>query len=206
MNEAFPPRPRENSSDTPGAVDQWLREARDGSRTALGRIMEARRNHLLLVANRSLGQNLRSKIGASDLVQDTYVEAQRNFGHFRGSTEQEFHAWLLGILANRLANAVRFYRQTQKRAVDRELSVAAVDAALSILHDGAATPGTRMLVDDEQRRVRLALQYVQEPWRSVLVERIWQGATFAEIGVRRNRSAEAARKLWVRGVRKCEKH
>ena len=202
MNEASPRSERDHPSGTPDSVVRWLREARDGSPSALGRALEEGRNYLLLAANRVLDDKLKAKLGASDLVQDTYVEAQRGFGQFRGTTEGEFYRWLLGIMANRLANSVRRYRQTQRRDVDRELPLGAVEAALSKIHDEAATPGTRFLLTDEQRRVRQALEQVEEPWRSVLVERTWQGMTFAEIGARRNCTAEAARKLWGRAVGK----
>ncbi len=202
MNEASPSHRPEEPSAVPVSVDQRLREARDGSPSALGRALEAGRKYLMMVANRALDERLKAKVGASDLVQDTCVEAQRNFGQFHGATEQEFYGWLRGILAHRLANTVRHYRQTQQRDVDRELPLEVAEVALGKLCDEAATPGATFLLADDQRRVRLALERVDEPWRSVLVERTWQGATFAEIGARRKCTAEAARKLWARAVRK----
>jgi RNA polymerase sigma-70 factor (ECF subfamily) len=188
-----------------GQVDDWLREARDGSRSALGRALEAARVYLLLVANRALDDKLKAKVGASDLVQDTFVEAQRDFDRFRGETRDDFHAWLVGILANRLANNVRRYRQTQGRDVDREIPPEAVEAALSRLRDETATPGADAVFREEQHRVQAALEQMPEELRSLLIERTWQGLSFAEIGHRRAISSEAARKLWARAVRQMHK-
>jgi DNA-directed RNA polymerase specialized sigma24 family protein len=42
---------------------------------------------------------------------------------------------------------------------------------------------------------------MNEAKRSVLIERIWHGNSFAEIGARRNCTADAARHLWIRAVR-----
>jgi RNA polymerase sigma-70 factor (ECF subfamily) len=201
MDASLSPLPKDDPSSASGQVDQWLIRARGGSQSALGLALEAGRKYLLLVANRALDDKLRAKVGASDLVQDTYLEAQRGFGQFRGETEAEFYRWLLGILAHRLANNVRHYRQTKQRDVDRELPAASVDEALSKIEDAAHTPGAAFFARDEQQRVRLALERMDESMRSILIERTWRGDTFAEIAARRNCSADAARKQWIRAVR-----
>jgi RNA polymerase sigma-70 factor, ECF subfamily len=192
---------KDDSTEAFGQVDQWLRRARGGSQSALGLALEAGRKYLLLVANRALDDRLRPKVGASDLVQDTYLEAQRDFGQFRGQTEAEFYGWLLGILAHRLANAVRHYRYTKGRNIDRELPAASVEQALSRIADEAATPGATFSAYEEQEQVRMALERMEESSRSILVERTLRGDSFADIAARRGCTADGARKLWVRAVR-----
>jgi RNA polymerase sigma-70 factor (ECF subfamily) len=193
------------ASSAASPLEVWLRDARDGSNSALGLALDAARKYLLIVASQALDDKLKVKIGASDLVQDTYVCAFRGFGDFRGQTEKEFYGWLMAIMANRLSDRVRHFRKTQRRNIDCELPPAAVEAAFSRLRDEAATPGTRFIANDEQRRVRLALERLKEPHRSVLIERTWHGASFSEIGMRIGCSAEAARKTWTRAVYAMEK-
>jgi RNA polymerase sigma-70 factor, ECF subfamily len=60
--------------------------ARAGSREALGRALEIHRHYLLAIAERQLDPDLRSKGGASDLVQETFLEAQRDFAQFGGGS------------------------------------------------------------------------------------------------------------------------
>lgn len=74
--------------------------------------------------------SLRAKADASDLVQQTLLEAYRDFGQFRGRTEAEWLAWLRRILARNAAEFVRHYRLTGKRQTAREVrsSPAAVPA------------------------------------------------------------------------------
>ncbi len=204
MDAPFSPARQDGVPSAEQAIERLVREARDGSKSALGRALEENRKYLLLVANRALDDKLRSKVGASDLVQDTFVEAHRGFEAFRGNTPQEFYAWLVGILRHRVANSVRRYSQVKRRDVGREQPLALLEGALERLKDDALTPGTSFLARDEQRRVRAVLERLEEPWRSVLMERTWQGAAFAEIGARRNCSADAARKTWARAVRKLQ--
>lgn len=199
-------RSKEAREPEPGSpVEHWLRDARDGSNSALGMALDAARKYLLVVANGALDERLKVKVAASDLVQETYVVAHRGFDEFRGQTEQEFYGWLKAIMANRLSERVRHYRRTTRRNIDRELSLASVEAAVSNLSDEAHTPGTRLVVNDEQRRVRLALERLREPYRSVLIDRTWHAASFAEIGARLGCSADAARKTWTRAVYAMER-
>src|SRR6516165_4530900 len=104
---------------------QWMAAAQAGSREALGHVLETFRGYLLLVANRQLDPELRAKGGASDLVQDTFLEAQRDFGQFHGASVDELRAWLRRLLLNNVANFTRHYRQRAKREVVREVPLEA---------------------------------------------------------------------------------
>ena len=84
-----------------------LAAARAGSREALGQVLQACRGYLLLLAERELDPDLRAKGGASDLVQGTFLEAQKDFAHFQGDSEDELRAWLRQVLLHNLANFTR---------------------------------------------------------------------------------------------------
>src|SRR5262245_54986750 len=77
------------------------------------------RDYLLLLARVQLDPRWQAKLGASDLVQETLLEAHRDAGQFRGQTEAERLAWLRAILARNLTNAARDLRRL-RRNVDRE--------------------------------------------------------------------------------------
>jgi RNA polymerase sigma-70 factor (ECF subfamily) len=186
------------------SIEQWIREAKLGSQSSLGHVLGESRKYLLMVANRSLGPELRVKLAASDLVQDTFVEAQRDFGQFKGTTEEELLQWLTAILAHRLSNQVRHWRTCQKRSIDREVPHDVVDVALSQLRDDSITPSAALITQDEVRRLRLALAQLEPPLRSILLERNWNRSSFAEIGAVRGCSAEAARKQWSSALRKLK--
>src|SRR5262245_49915002 len=113
-------RPHAPEPQPPARWQQWMQAAQNGSGDALGELLQACRHYLLLVAEQNLDSDLRDKVAASDLVQDTCLEALRDFGRqFRGDTEEELLAWLKRILLNNLANQVRRYRGTEMRDVRR---------------------------------------------------------------------------------------
>ncbi len=70
--------------------DALIEVARQGDPVALGRVLETFRDYLLLVANEELEPDLRAKLGGSDLVQETFLGAQRDLTSFRGKTETEW--------------------------------------------------------------------------------------------------------------------
>src|SRR5262249_2490579 len=67
--------------------------------------------------------DLTAKGGASDLVQETFLGAFRDFDEFHGHSRSELLAWLRTILRNHLAVTRRRYRDTLKRKVSREISL-----------------------------------------------------------------------------------
>ncbi len=97
-----------------------LAAAQAGDREALGDAFEPFRRFLLLIAERELATDLKSKEGASDLVQDTLLEAQRHIGSFEGRSPQELRSWLRHMLLHRVSYTSRRYRGTAKRRMARE--------------------------------------------------------------------------------------
>jgi DNA-directed RNA polymerase specialized sigma24 family protein len=73
----------------------------------MARVLEPYRADLTLIARRAIGPELAGKVGASDLVQETFLAAQQHVASFRGRTEPAWRAWLKAILLNHLANQRR---------------------------------------------------------------------------------------------------
>src|SRR5262245_8196696 len=110
----------------PEAGDQfahWLAEARAGSPDALGQVLDACRHYLLLIADEDLDPALREKGGASDLVQQTFLEAQTAFPRFQGGTQDELLAWMRKLLRNNLIDFTRRFRDVAKRSSEREVAI-----------------------------------------------------------------------------------
>src|SRR3954464_9755893 len=100
-----------------------IQRARAGDETALGRLLESYSPYLALLARVQLGRRLQGKVDPADVVQETFLDAHRQFQRFRGTSESELAAWLRTILAGQLSLTVRRYMGVKGRDVrlEREL-------------------------------------------------------------------------------------
>jgi RNA polymerase sigma-70 factor (ECF subfamily) len=185
----------------------WLPAARAGSREALGELLEACRRYLLCIAQQELDPELQAKGGASDLVQETFLEAQRDFPRFHGHTEAELLAWLRQLLRFHLSKFQRQYRGTQKRQVGREVALATGDSSGEQdggLSAGMPTPSDEAIQREEDQALQEALTRLPEHYRRVIVLRHQEERSLEEIGQLMERSPEAVRKLWARAVERLQ--
>ena len=194
------------SSEEPegsNSTRERIEAAHRGSSVALGQLFESCRDYLLLVANQELDPALRAKGGASDLVQETFLKAQRALGRFDGTSEAELLAWLRTILRNNLANFSRDLMRTGKRQVSREVSLepdeSSRGAALQIAAPGE-TPSAVAIAREQRDALDRALVRLPDDYRHVIELRHREGKSFGEIARQLGRSTEAARKLWSRAI------
>ncbi len=111
-------------------IEQLLNQARTGAPECLGRILQYYCNYLKLLVATQIDEKLQARCSPSDVVQETYCEAHRDFGKFRGHTAAEFLAWLKMILINNMARQVEKHLLAAKRDVRREISLEAMGQAL----------------------------------------------------------------------------
>lgn len=179
-------------------LSSWIETARRGDVEALGRALEPLRRYLLLVANEGLDPELKAKVGASDLVQEAFLGAQRDFAAYRGRSEREWRLWLKGILLNLLANHRRRYRALAKRKIDREIPIASHPRF--DWPSASPSPSTRLAAAELEADIVAALTTLEEHHRDVVIWRHRDRMPFEEIGRRLRISADAARKHWGRAL------
>lgn len=177
---------------------ELVQAARDGSSSAQGCLFEEFRNYLLLIANRQLGQSIQSKIGASDVVQETLLQAHLIFDRFQGTSWPELAAWLSQILDFKLAQTKRHFVHTEKRATNQENPRAF--ASHEVLGN-ARLPHVR-LPDEEVARCeeleifQRALERLSPDYRLAIEIRGLQQKPFNELARALHRSSDAARMVW----------
>jgi RNA polymerase sigma-70 factor (ECF subfamily) len=191
-------------TEPPQGAARWLPAARAGSREALGKVLEGARLYLVSIARQELDPDLRAKNSPSDLVQETFVEAQRAFGHFQGDTEAELLAWLRQLLRHRVGKLRRRFRDTQKRRLAREVALGGDSSPEGPAGGGLAanvpSPSGQAMEHEQDQALRAALGRLPDDYRRVITLRYQEELPFEEIGRLLHRSPDAARKLWARAV------
>jgi RNA polymerase sigma-70 factor (ECF subfamily) len=184
---------------------QLLDRARRDGGPALGELLEMYRHYLTLLARAQMRRHLQSRLDPSDLVQETFLAAHRDFARFRGTTEGELVAWLRQILAARLADQVRRHIKAKARdaRLERRLtdelgrSSQALEASLAARQ---STPSHQAAQRERAVLLAEALRNLPPDYEEVIVLRHLDGLSFADVAARVGRSVDSVEKLWVRAL------
>jgi RNA polymerase sigma-70 factor (ECF subfamily) len=187
------------------SLSRLLAAFRSGNLPAQGEVLGRYQPWLLLLARVQIDSQFQGKFDPSDVVQQTLLEAYRDFGQFRGGTEAELMAWLRQILAHVLAHEIRRYRGTQQRDLSREVSLEQALAQSSqrlgeVLAGSQSSPSQQAARHEGEMLLAEVLARLPEDYREVIVLRNLEGLPHEEIARRMGRSAGAVRMLWVRAL------
>lgn len=187
-----------------GEIEALIARAREGDREALGSLLDRHRGTLQRLARQGLDPALGRRLDASDLVQQTFLEASQSFTRFRGAGEAELAAWLLRILECNLASTARDHLVRRKRAVRRETSLDESRAGGLPWRDRLAaqqsSPSLRALRLEQAALFLAALEQLPADQRAAVRLRHLEGLPLVEIAARLGRSSEAAAGLLKRGL------
>jgi RNA polymerase sigma-70 factor (ECF subfamily) len=193
-------------SEIEATPELLLTQARAGNAQALGQLLELYRNYLRVVARAMIGQALRARLDASDLVQETFLKAHREFRQFLGTSEPELTAWLRQILVRTVANQARHHRRQGRDYHRDEPLEALLERSSSGVQRALETPlaSPSSIVSRREQAVLLAdaLEKLPSDYREVFLMRNLEHIPFEEIAVRMGRSPGAARMLWTRAIKK----
>ena len=171
--------------------------------------IERYRSYLLLLARMKLDRKVRGKLDASDVVQQTMLEAHQAIKSFRGGNVAAQAAWLRQILARNLANAVRDLTRA-KRDVrkERALQTDLDDSASQLegwLAAGESSPSQKAERHERALRLAEALAQLPDAQRDAVVLRHFEGLSLADIAAELGCTPAAVTGLLTRGLRNLRK-
>ena len=167
--------------------------------------LERYRSWLGLLARLQVDARFRTKFDPSDIVQQTLLEAVRDWPKFRGRSEAELAVWLRQILAHVLLHEVRRYGGAQRRDIGREVSLEeALAESSQRLGAALAAPGSSPSEQAGRHELELrladALARLPADYAEIILLRNVEGLSHEEAAGRMGRGAGAVRMLWVRAL------
>jgi RNA polymerase sigma-70 factor (ECF subfamily) len=193
-------------------VVELLDRARQGEGEALGQLLQAYRNYLIVLATMQLDGRLRRRLNPSDLVQEALLAAHRDFHQFRGCSAPEFSAWMRKILIHCLHHAVEMHIRAKARDIRCEISLDQAHSTLdrsglspaNLLADPGPSPSAPALQRENALDFANRLGKLRPQYRDVIVLRGLQGLPFDEVAERMGRKPGAVRMLWLRAIEKLQ--
>lgn len=183
--------------------------ARDGDREAWGLLLERYRPYLRFLAQRRLDPQLAARVDASDVVQQTFLEAQRDLPKFRGEVENEFVAWMRRILEHNVAETVQAHLAAKKRSAKRERSLDdSRNGGRAMRHDVASeqsSPSQRAMRGEAAILLARAVAELPPDQCEAVRLRHFEGFSLKQLAEHFQRSEVAVAGLLKRGLRGLRK-
>jgi RNA polymerase sigma-70 factor (ECF subfamily) len=178
----------------------------DGATETGDRSLARYRDYLRALARLHLGARVRTKLDASDVVQQTILHAHAHRTQFRGGTEAEWLGWLRAILANTLAAALREF-DTSARDLGRECSLEAELERSSVRLEGLlvaeqSSPSEGAAQGEDLLRLARALSGLPDDQRRVIELHHLKGLPIAAVADQLGRTRPAVVGLLFRGLKR----
>jgi RNA polymerase sigma-70 factor (ECF subfamily) len=167
--------------------------------------LDTYRDYLLTLARIELGAQPRGVPEASDIVQQTLLQAHRNREQFRGHSQAELAAWLRQILSHQLVDAIRSAGREKRderrnRSLDQALNESSVRLGDWLAAD-QSSPSQSAHREERALRISAALAQLPAAQCEALILQHWHGWSLAQIGAHMDRSPVAVAGLLKRGLR-----
>ncbi len=193
-----------NSASNQPNLEALLAHTGRGDAAAREELLGLYRPYLRLVAGQQTPQLVQQRVDASDIVQQTLMDAVRGLPEFRGETEPEFTAWMMRLLERNLLMSVR-NNTLAKRDVrlelelDRRQRLGCVDVARRFAADGAS-PMSSVFRGEAALQLAMALEKLPADQSTAVELRYIEQLQLQEIAVRMERTVGSVAGLIRRGV------
>lgn len=189
--------------DTTG-TDKLMDRAGRGDAEARERLLGRYRGRLRREIAARLDRRLAARVDASDIVQESLIDAHRELPDYLRRRPLPFFAWLRQIARERLSKSRRFHLLARRRSAAREGPWPAPDASATgpfdRLADSLTSPSGRLERDERRARLRAALERLGPRDREVLVLRSLRQATAAEVATALGITERAAKARYFRAL------
>lgn len=169
----------------PDASDEHLaKKAQLGDRDAFFKLYE---RYLYRVYNR-----VKSKVperDAEDVTQEIFIAVVRSLENYE--QRSRFSTWLYTIVSRQIAD---YYRQRSRKGKP----VTTTEAPDEIMADLSSSTDQERA--DQRLLIRSALASIAEHYQEIILMRLADGLTFAEIAQQRGQSLEAVKSLYRRAI------
>jgi RNA polymerase sigma-70 factor (ECF subfamily) len=196
----------DDTNDTVTLIDR----VRGGDRRALDELFARHRPRLLRMAEFRLDQRLRGRIDASDVVQETHLEAFRRFERYVAEPNpMPFFLWLRFLTGQKVLELQRRHLGAQRRDVRQEVRFAhaprpgvSTHAIAEHLAGRQERPSQVAMEAEERRRLHDAIDAMDPIDREVLTLRHFEQLSNAETAAELGLEVSATSKRYTRALRK----
>jgi len=191
--------------------DDLLRRAGGGDQDAVAALFAIHRERLEQMVRPRMDRRLQGRIDASDVLQETYLEAARRVGEFAREPTTSVYLWLRFLTAQKLVDLARRHLGSKMRDAGQEISLyrgalpqaSSVCLAAQLLGD-FTSPSRAVIRAETQLRVQEALNSMDPIDREVLALRHFELLSNGEVAQVLGLTKAAASNRYVRALKRMK--
>lgn len=192
----------------PEPTERDVSLARRGDRQALQRLLLAHYDRVRLTVQSVLPAKLQGEISEEDLIQEAFTEAVRSIPTLTSDDPRAFRKWLCRIAKRRAINQVRTRLARKRGGAHTHEPIHAGESAGDLasgleplLTRSHRSPRSALAHAEQLEHLRLVLGSLESEQREVLHLRFNDQMPYEQIGLRLNKSKEAAQMVCFRALR-----
>jgi RNA polymerase sigma-70 factor, ECF subfamily len=200
-------RDAENESET----SRLIQQAAAGDERAFAKLLTSQRDRLLAMVALRLDRRLQGRIDPSDVIQEAFIVAVREFPAYAANPGISFYLWLRWITGQRLVEQHRRHLGAQARGADREISLyhgsspGAATASLAVhLLCKLSSPSQAAMRAEQQLQLQDALNSLEPIDREILTLRHFEGLSNGDAAEVLGIDKSAASKRYARALLKLK--
>jgi RNA polymerase sigma-70 factor (ECF subfamily) len=191
--------------------DDLLRRVKAGDEQALAALFDQYRERLKRMVRLRLDRRLSGRVDASDVLQESYLEAHKKLPDYAGNPSLPFFLWLRLVTGQKLVDVHRHHLGAQMRDPGQEVSLyrgalpqaSSVSLAAHLL--GKMTSATQAAVRAEHKLlVQDALNSMDALDREVLVLRHFEQLSNEETALALDIKKSTASQRYIRALRRLK--
>ncbi len=191
-------------AESPRELDEThllLERHRAGDRQAFNDLFARHRDYLHLVVQLRMSADVQARMDASDVIQESHLEALRRLDDYLIRRPMPFKLWLRHTAHECLIRMRRRHVDVQARSVNREVPLPEQSSVLLAAKAlASASPSQLVMKEELADHVRQALAELSEMDQEILLIRNYEGLSIDEsaqvLGIER----DAARKRHTRAL------
>lgn len=192
-------------SDLLSGTHELINGAHRGDEAARQQLLERYRDYLRRMVAVRLDRRLAARVDASDVVQETLVEAARRLDDYLRERPIPFYGWLRQLAGERIVDTHRRHVSALRRSVtleqrDLDLPDASADELVRRLFTADTSPSNHLMRQERHDRLKGALASLPQRDREVLVMRHLEQLSTAEIAAMLEISEPAVKSRLLRAL------
>ena len=191
-------------TEHPNDTQDLLNGARGGDQFAFEELFKRHRGRLQKAIAMRIDRRLAARVDASDVLQETYLEAFRRLPKYLNQGEMPFYLWLHWIAREKVLELHRRHLGAEKRTVNREVPLLPVDSSATfvscIIAGREPSPSQALAKTELAECLRKALGQLDDDERDLILWRHFEQLSARDMAQLLHISEAAAGKQYIRAV------